>query len=68
MTVKQEPLKAVALTRGNPAEEALPIEELIDCANAVFKREGKVLFQYGHYSGYGPLRQWIANRFNAKVE
>lgn len=60
--------KPILFTRGNPAEEAIPIPEIIDCANASFKRDGKALFQYGHYSGYGPLREWIANRFGVKVE
>jgi 2-aminoadipate transaminase len=27
-----------------------------------------VLFQYGHYSGYAPLREWIAQRYGVKVE
>lgn len=58
----------IFFTRGNPAEEALPLSEIIDCANAVFHNEGKVLFQYGHYSGYTPLREWIAERFNVKID
>ncbi len=59
---------AIMFTRGNPAVEALPIESLTDCAQEIFRKEGKVLFQYGHYSGYAPLRQWIADNFNAKYE
>jgi len=66
--MNQESMKPILFTRGNPAEEALPIADLISCANAVFQREGKVLFQYGHYSGYGPLREWIAQRFGVKYE
>lgn len=58
----------ISFTRGNPAEEALPIREIIDCAISTFEREGKILFQYGHYSGYGPLREWIAERFGVKYE
>jgi len=60
--------KPILFTRGNPAEEALPIADIIDCANLAFQREGKILFQYGHYSGYGPLREWIAQRFGVKYE
>ena len=63
-----ESSKPIFFTRGNPAEEALPIAEITDCANAIFEKEGKVLFQYGHYSGYAPLREWIAKRFSAKFE
>ena len=66
--MSQENLKPISFTRGNPAEEALPINEIIDCTNTVFQREGKIIFQYGHCSGYGPLRGWIAQRFNVKYE
>lgn len=58
----------VLFTRGNPAVEALPIDELSECAAAIFKEQGKVLFQYGHYSGYMPLRQWIADTYNTTIE
>ena len=60
--------KPILFTRGNPAKEALPLAEIADCARAVFRSEGDVLFQYGHYSGYTPLRQWIAERFDVTVE
>ena len=63
-----ETMKPILFTRGNPAEEGLPLSEIIDCANTAFQRDGKVLFQYGHYSGYVPLREWIAERYGVKVE
>jgi 2-aminoadipate transaminase len=66
--MNQESMKPILFTRGNPAEEALPIADIIDCANTAFQRDGKVLFQYGHYSGYRPLREWIAQRFGATYE
>lgn len=66
--MNQESTKPILFTRGNPAEEALPIADLINSANLAFQREGKILFQYGHYSGYGPLREWIAQRFGVKYE
>jgi 2-aminoadipate transaminase len=58
----------IYFTRGNPATDALPIEDFRACADAIFKEQGQVLFQYGHYSGYGPLRQWIADWFGADYE
>jgi 2-aminoadipate transaminase len=58
----------ILFTRGNPAEEALPVDTLSECAAAIFGKEGKVLFQYGHYSGYKPLRQWIADTYNTSIE
>ena len=66
--MNEETLKPILFTRGNPAEEALPIGEIIDCANAVFQRDGKIVFQYGHYSGYAPLREWIAERHGVLKE
>ncbi|MBN2051097.1 MAG: PLP-dependent aminotransferase family protein [Spirochaetales bacterium] len=60
--------ETIMFTRGNPAVEALPVDDLSDCAQEIFKKEGKVLFQYGHYSGYGPLRQWIADNYGAALE
>jgi DNA-binding transcriptional MocR family regulator len=58
----------ILFTRGNPAEEAIPLGDIVACAQDIFQREGKVLFQYGHYSGYRPLREWIAVRFGVKTE
>ena len=58
----------ILFTRGNPAVEALPVDTLSECAASIFAKEGKVIFQYGHYSGYKPLRQWIADQYNTSVE
>jgi len=62
------PKDAIPFNRGNPDTDALPIDEISQCAADIFKREGRVLFQYGHYSGYGPLRQWIADHFGAAFD
>jgi DNA-binding transcriptional MocR family regulator len=62
------PKDVILFTRGNPDTDALPIDEIARCATEIFKREGRVLFQYGHYSGYGPLRQWIAEHFGASFQ
>lgn len=66
--MNQEDPNSLSFTRGNPAEEALPIEEIMECANQIFRDQGKVLFQYGHYSGYGPLREWIAEWYGVRYE
>jgi 2-aminoadipate transaminase len=58
----------IFFTRGNPATEALPIDDFRACADSVFKEQGRVLFQYGHYSGYAPLRQWIADWFGVAFD
>ncbi len=63
-----QPNTPIYFTRGNPATDALPIDDFRACADAIFKEQGHVLFQYGHYSGYAPLRQWIADWFQVTFE
>jgi 2-aminoadipate transaminase len=53
---------AISFARGNPAPECLPVAELADCARAVLERDGKTVLSYGPVAGYGPLRDWIAER------
>src|SRR4051812_35141233 len=52
----------VSFARGAPAFECLPVEELADCARAAVERDGKAVLSYGPGGGYGPLREWIAER------
>jgi 2-aminoadipate transaminase len=52
----------VSFARGIPAPECLPVEELADCAKAAIERDGKAVLSYGPGGGYGPLREWIAER------
>jgi 2-aminoadipate transaminase len=58
----------ILFTRGNPAAEGLPLAEILECAETVFRRDGAVVFQYGHYSGYTPLREWLAARYGVAPE
>ncbi|HLX21457.1 MAG TPA: PLP-dependent aminotransferase family protein [Gaiellaceae bacterium] len=55
-------MAVVSFARGVPAPECLPIEELADCAKAAIERDGKTVLSYGPGGGYGPLREWIAER------
>jgi 2-aminoadipate transaminase len=52
----------ISLARGVPPPELLPVEELADCARAVLLEGGDTLLNYGHVAGYGPLREWVAER------
>jgi GntR family transcriptional regulator/MocR family aminotransferase len=45
-----------------PDEELFPIEPFRKTVNAVLRRQGKQLLQYGPVAGYPPLRQYIAER------
>jgi 2-aminoadipate transaminase len=52
----------IAFTRGVPAPECLPVEALADCARAAVERDGATILNYGPVAGYGPLREWVAER------
>jgi len=52
----------ISFARGVPAPECLPVEELADCARAVIERDGPAVLNYGPVGGYGPLREWLAER------
>ena len=55
-------METIAFTRGVPTPEALPIADLADCAKAAVERDGKTILNYGPVGGYGPLREWVAER------
>jgi 2-aminoadipate transaminase len=52
----------IPFTRGVPAPECLPVEELADCARAALERDGATILNYGPVGGYAPLREWVAKR------
>jgi 2-aminoadipate transaminase len=55
-------VETISFARGIPAPECLPTEELADCARAAIERGGDTVLSYGPVGGYGPLREWIADR------
>jgi len=57
----------ISFARGVPAPECLPDRELADCARAALERDGKTILSYGPSPGYGPLRQWIADRHGVEA-
>jgi DNA-binding transcriptional MocR family regulator len=52
----------ISFARGVPAPECLAVDELADCARAAIERDGHTILSYGTGAGYGPLREWIAER------
>ena len=52
----------ISFARGAPAPELIPAEQLAECAYAVAQRDGAKVFSYGPGGGYGPLREWVAER------
>jgi 2-aminoadipate transaminase len=57
----------ISFARGIPAPECLPVEELADCARAAVERDGRTVLSYGPVGGYGPLREWIAERHGVEA-
>src|SRR5213082_3343246 len=52
----------ISFARGWPAPECLPVAELADCARGALERDGRTILSYGPSLGYGPLREWAAER------
>jgi DNA-binding transcriptional MocR family regulator len=55
-------METISFARGVPAPECIPVDELADCARAAVERDGAPVLSYGPVGGYGPLREWIAER------
>jgi DNA-binding transcriptional MocR family regulator len=55
-------METISFARGIPATVCLPVSELADCARVVFERDGQTALNYGPPGGYGPLREWLAER------
>lgn len=58
----------IKLTRGVPAIEAFPIEEIIACSEQVLRDHGKTLMQYQAAIGFPPLRGIIASQAGVTPE
>jgi DNA-binding transcriptional MocR family regulator len=61
-------VETISFARGIPAPECLPLEELADCARTAIERDGATVLNYGAAGGYGPLRDWIADRHGVEPE
>ena len=53
-------MNTINFTRGVPANESFPIEELVEAARTAFEEQGTAMLQYGPAPGFGPLREWLA--------
>jgi DNA-binding transcriptional MocR family regulator len=53
-------LEPINFTRGVPANESFPLDEILAAASAIIKEQGPAIMQYGPAAGFGPLRDWIA--------
>jgi DNA-binding transcriptional MocR family regulator len=59
-------METISFARGVPTPEALPVEELADCAKAALERDGAAALSYGGGGGYEPLRRWVAARHDVE--
>lgn len=59
----------ILFTRGVPAVEALPNQLLSECIQAALEGPaGKTILQYGHNSGYLPLRKLIGEQYEVSPD
>jgi len=60
MTPANQTMTTINFTRGVPANESFPIDEVIDSAVSAMKANGTAMLQYGPSLGFQPLREWLA--------
>ena len=60
--------KTINFTRGVPANESFPIDEVIDAAAAALRTNGQAMLQYGPSLGFQPLREWLADWHRVPVD
>jgi 2-aminoadipate transaminase len=53
-------MSVINFTRGVPAAESYPVDELVTAAQAVIKEQGANVLAYGPALGFLPMRQWLA--------
>src|ERR1700686_3842999 len=68
MTPANQTTTAINFTRGVPANESFPIDEVIDSAQLALKTNGAAMLQYGPSLGFQPLREWLAEWLGVPVE
>jgi len=50
----------INFTRGVPATESFPIEDMIAASQRALEKYGTTILQYGKSYGFVPLREWLA--------
>ncbi len=50
---------AISFLNARPADEMFPVEEFRNCCNAVLRRDGKTILQFGSADGYAPLKDTV---------
>jgi 2-aminoadipate transaminase len=58
----------INFTRGVPAVESFPIEDMVIASHAALDKYGATILQYGPSYGFMPLREWLAEWQNISVD
>jgi 2-aminoadipate transaminase len=61
-------VQIINFTRGVPASESFPIDEVIEAAGGILETSGAAMLQYGPSLGFQPLRQWLAEWHGVSLE
>jgi 2-aminoadipate transaminase len=61
-------MQTINFTRGVPANESFPIDEVIAAAEAALRTKGVAMLQYGPSLGFLPLREWLAEWQRVSVD
>jgi len=61
-------IPVINFTRGVPANESFPIEDMLAASQAALENYGTTILQYGKSYGFVPLREWLAEWQGVPVE
>jgi DNA-binding transcriptional MocR family regulator len=61
-------MDTINFTRGVPANDSFPLEEVAAAAIDALKARGPAMLQYGPSAGFQPLREWIAGWQGVNVD
>ncbi len=55
----------ISFAGGLPNPQLIPVDAIANATRKVLSENGREVLQYATSEGYGPLRQWIADRYRA---
>ena len=58
----------INFTRGVPATESFPIEDMVAASQRAVEKYGTTILQYGKSYGFMPLREWLAEWQGVSVD
>jgi 2-aminoadipate transaminase len=63
-------MNTIALTRGVPADESYPLQQIADCAQSVMQDPKLSLeaMRYGTGYGFGPLRELLGAQYGVSAD